>query len=226
MNAHLLVAALSHAVSTSSAPGPSAVAVVALVVAGLGLVWNVVQLVIRWPRLHAEMLVDARSDQRGVMQYLYEVRAINTGSEATTVWDVGVYSVALPDEERGVWSSAQRLRKTGLAHVVLGPDLPATIQAHGVLIWTFADEATRSRARDGDEIFGFVHRYRAGRYGRWNDSAKARLNRDRDHVEGPRHPRRSRVRKQWWLWTRKLRDPIVTYKSPRAEVRGQRRPPT
>ena len=136
------------------------VAWIALTLSVLALAWNITSTVLKWPRLNAitrmrhNFLIgnDERTEHR------FQVVVINDGGEPTTISDVGLL---MADGNATVRAASLQNDPR-----VDGPELPARIEGHGSLTWTFDDELTANHAAD-QELTGFVERWhRRGRENR------------------------------------------------------------
>ncbi|MGO4275875.1 hypothetical protein AB4Z22_39555, partial [Paenibacillus sp. TAF58] len=94
----------------------------------------------------------------GAAEIVYVVTIVNTGSEAATVWDVGL------DRRDGQRiNSARAINLNANAESRLeGPSLPARIEPHGTLTWRFLDAVTSGYRNV--EIVGWVSQYRPIRW--------------------------------------------------------------
>jgi hypothetical protein len=184
------------------------VAWLALIVALAGLAWNIIATIMKLPRLHAELnktafvtaisigASDVTEDARATTQF--HVTALNTGSEAVTIWDAGLMRV----DGSGV-ASVRDARAND--RTVDGPELPARVESHGTLTWTFPDELSRD-VPDDEELFGWVSRYRPLRKLRMSKAAAER--RARQWTSGKTLPRKFRASSR------------TVYRSSRGSVRG------
>ncbi len=80
---------------------------------------------------------------------------VNNGAEATSVANVGIRS-----EDRSRNISVQHRRDEG--HEIIGPDLPARVEAHGALEWTIGYDLAKDFPR-GTKVIGYAYRYRSFR---------------------------------------------------------------
>ncbi|HEV7185771.1 MAG TPA: hypothetical protein VGN33_14850 [Leifsonia sp.] len=146
----LVMFAQRHATS-----GTDPVAIVALFVALLSLGWNILSLFLRWPRFAADLTkgVIIYSDR---VEHIFGATVTNLGSEAATVWDVG-----LDRRTSERIASASNERANG--RKVEGPDLPTRIEPHETLVWLFPDRATRGHG-DSVEMVSYVQRFRPRRW--------------------------------------------------------------
>jgi hypothetical protein len=147
-------------------------------------VWKFVETYIRWPRLGVDLRQtvtlspapaiirlnagageqDAAGTlpepQSGPTTDRFDIIVVNSGAEATTISNVGIRSV---DRSRVI--EVQRERENG--QEIVGPELPARVEAHGSLTWTIQPEFT-SRFPRGTKLVGYAHRYRRyHKYPKW-----------------------------------------------------------
>ncbi|MFF1635924.1 hypothetical protein [Leifsonia sp. NPDC058248] len=173
------------------------VAWLALGVAIVGVLWGIFNTFwLQRPRLHAE--IDRRATitvpaipplpagesitmkvEADMIAFLFTVTALNTGSEPSTIWDVG-----LSRREGEDITSASGIVLDG--GTVDGPTVPARIEPHGALSWTFTDEQT-NHVPPGEEIYGWVSRYRPLR--KWRTTERAA--RRRENRANPSNPVRA-----------------------------------
>lgn len=177
----------------------------ALVVAVVGLGWSVADALIKRPRLFAELNKTAYVSAGGPVtdtppraKTEFHVIALNLGSEATTIWNAG-----LMRSDGTTTVSVLNARANNRS--VEGPELPARIEPHGALIWTFADELTLD-VHDEDELFGWISRYRPMRKLRM--SKEAERERAYQWTSGKPLPRKFNS------------NPFVVSRSSRPSVRG------
>lgn len=160
----------------------SATAVTAWIAFGISVstfVWKFAETYIRWPRLGitlrqsvsvfvtlntgADPQPQNAASASGRNQDRFDIVVVNSGTEATTVFNVGLRSV---DRSRTIDVEYERDNGT----TVNGPDLPARIEAHGALQWTIHHELT-SRFPRGTKIVGYAHRYRNyHRFPKWRQN--------------------------------------------------------
>lgn len=157
------------------------VAWLALAVAVVGLLWGIFNTFwLQRPRLHAELAKSATITvpaiplvapddstrfkvEENMVEFLFTVTALNTGSEPSTVWDVG-----LSRRNSGDVTRVSQAISDGVS--IDGPTLPARIEPHGALSWTFPDKLTQG-VPPGEEIYGWVSRYRPLR--KWSTTQRA-----------------------------------------------------
>lgn len=173
-----------HILALSPTPPPEAsgdtavVAWIALFIAALSLIvtfvgvgWTIFDTQRRRPHLRAELnktTYAVVNGPPGAKSDLH-VTAINMGSEAATVWDVGLKRF----DGVGV-TSVRNARANG--RDVEGPTLPARIESHGTLTWTFPDDLTKDQG-DHVELFGWVSRIRPLRKVAMSEAATKRRTR-------------------------------------------------
>jgi hypothetical protein len=133
------------------------IAVAAFVLSVLALVWSVLTTVIRWPRFSVRMRqsVNAHFGAAPPDDVAEEISVVvvNTGAEGATIAAVGICVPHL-----GTTIDAEFERSN--TRPVLGPDLPARIEAHGALVWTFPEESFVHVPRDA-VLIPVAHRYRS-----------------------------------------------------------------
>lgn len=178
--------------AVAAAESGNATAVTASVALGISvatLVWKLVETCIRWPRLGIMLrqtvtlspgsitltvspgiggppssVAAPPEPKPSASQDRFDLIVVNSGAEATTVSNVGIRSV---DRSRVIDVEKER-RDTGA--IIVGPDLPARVEAHGSLKWII-DEALTSRFPRGTKIIGYAHRYRKyHKYPKWRQN--------------------------------------------------------
>jgi hypothetical protein len=139
---------------------------IALGISSLTLIWNIAELVVRWPRVNVlfsdSEFIDGQPGSLRLGQKLHIV-AVNNGAEATSIATVGV---------RGPDGLLVEIRMLGNEHqdtqeskLIEGPELPARIEAHGALEWNLFPDLLL--APKGTAMTGYVRRYQTPRGWPW-----------------------------------------------------------
>ncbi|CAM4205432.1 hypothetical protein MYSE111917_16595 [Mycobacterium senriense] len=140
-------------------------------------VWKFVETYIRWPRLGVDLRQSVTvtvaftlattttmggpppqktptqpSEPGPPNQDRFDIIVVNSGAEATTVFNVGIRSADGSQRIDVLWE-----REHG--REISGPELPARVEAHGTLTWTIDHELT-SRYPRGTKLVGWAHRWR------------------------------------------------------------------
>lgn len=143
------------AAATEGRGAPDGLAVAALIISIIALVWNIALTFARWPRIAVDIRTSALIQVAGDVEYSYLVSATNAGAEPTTVWNVGL---AVKGSARGhYYASVENERANG--RIVKGPELPATLPPRSTITWTFDDTVTKG-PEVGTVTVGVVLRFR------------------------------------------------------------------
>jgi hypothetical protein len=130
------------------------------------LVWNVYLTVTRWPRLSVELRQSVTIDVQfgssegdsSPVTEVVQLVVVNRGAEACTVANIGLR----PKPDQGGAFDYRSASESIGRPMPRGEELPARIEGHGCLVWTFDEEILRhSGFRRGTSIFGYVDRYRS-----------------------------------------------------------------
>lgn len=131
----------------------TATAVTAWIAFGISVgtfVWKFVETYIRWPRLGVDLRQTVTVGNPH--QDRFDIIVVNSGAEATTVFNVGIRSL---DRSRRIDVLYEREQ----GQQILGPELPARVEEHGTLTWTIDHELTMRFPR-GTKLIGWAHRWR------------------------------------------------------------------
>jgi hypothetical protein len=234
-----MLTVMTNAGADSSAVDPTAL--VALVLSGITLAWNILDAIYRRPHLYVELakaivittppilvnpaevaaaggtITTSLPVAAETMKANFVVTVINTGGAPATVWDVGLM---LGDGTEV--STAQIARANH--RTINGPGLPMMVDAHGVSTWIFPDAETAAQD-PSREIYGWLSEYRPTR--RFDPLRKLRLSawaeRQRSKRLAPKAgPDTARRRKSR---AKRANSPYARRISPRGEPRIQHEDP-
>jgi len=141
-------------------------AIIALLISMLSLMWNVFNTFFRLPRIHVALsksvhiyvhMGDEPTGRGSPPEYTFYVTAINTGGEAATMTDAGLLT-----PEGATVISIEQKRMEGVK--IEGPKLPARLDAHGVLTWKISGDLL-VHIEDGVAFYAYARKYRPIR--RW-----------------------------------------------------------
>lgn len=129
-------------------------AVTALVLSIIALVWNFAQAWVRWPRLSIEVnqSVEIGNPTR---EYLH-LTVINHGSEPVTIRNIGLSRTDNAVSRNYEYDARKHPDKVPHGEMTL----PARIEGHGVAVWRYDDDQLDAFQR-GDTYVGWVDRYRS-----------------------------------------------------------------
>ncbi|MEU4322905.1 hypothetical protein AB0F85_19840 [Nocardia fluminea] len=130
----------------------------------LVLLWNLYLTVMRWPRLSVELRQSvsihvqfgSEADSPSPITETARIVVVNRGAEACTVANIGLRP---GPEQGGAFDYRSASEKTG-HWLPKGPELPARIEGHGCLVWTFDEEMlVKCGFSKGTSVFGYAERY-------------------------------------------------------------------
>ncbi len=132
---------------------PSWVPYTGLVLSVIVFVWNLALTWLRWPRIGVVVRQHVRVSD--TYEDTAKLVVINRGAEAVTIANIGVETKTRTHGIDYEHLDLQNLTKPE------GPGLPAKLDGHGCLVWTFSSEQLKTTFPVGTEYFAYADRYKA-----------------------------------------------------------------
>ncbi|WP_426624444.1 hypothetical protein ACPPVW_18125 [Leifsonia sp. McL0607] len=136
-----IVYQLDRIADARNAGSDNTLAIIAIILSLVALLWQITLTIIRWPQVSVVMSRSAQTPIGQAPRYSFHVTAINTGAEAVTIVDAGIAPVS---GNGALLASVAGFRENGDQPDVIGPTLPARLEAHGALTWTIPGTLIRA----------------------------------------------------------------------------------